>query len=205
MPTSTGGAVVCISDNSKYELLPKVKLNIKGCKNLWINLNDCNLILSTIYRHSKSDITNFITALNTTLLELDCRPFYVLGDVNINIFCPFSSQVSNYLNMLATNSTFQVINRSTRITETSFTIIDHVLTNNVIPVHLIILGIIRTNLSDHYYLIFRLISNSYVSIKLPIYKSDMKKFTTESCIENLLHDLYLFLFQSSRNYFYKFQ
>jgi len=43
---------------------------------------------------------------------------------------------------------FSIITKPTRVTDSSSTIIDHILTNNAI--HTIIPGVIRTDLSDHY-------------------------------------------------------
>ena len=51
-------------------LVPCEQINdlqyIEGCEDIWIKLCKCNVIVSAIYRHPKSNMGNFTTALNTT-------------------------------------------------------------------------------------------------------------------------------------------
>jgi len=158
LPTNAADAAMYISIDIKFEQLAKLELGIDGCKDLWIKLTDCNVILSTIYRHPRADLSNFISAFSSTLQELDKRTFYILSDLNVNVSCLSSNHVSDYLNMLATCNTFQIITKPARVTDSSSTTIDHILTNDTI--HPIIPGVIRIDLSDHYS-IFRLINNCY--------------------------------------------
>jgi len=128
-PTNAGGVAMYISNNIEIEQLATFELSIDGCEDLWINVTDCNEILSTIYRHPKADMTNFISAFSTSLHGLDNITFYILGDFNVNVSCLSSNHVSDYLNMLATYNTFEIITKPTRVTDSSATIIDHILTN----------------------------------------------------------------------------
>jgi len=61
---------------------------------------------------------------------LENTKVYISRDLNINVACSTSSHVSNYINMLTTNSFFQIISKPTRVTETSSTIIDDVITRD---------------------------------------------------------------------------
>jgi len=188
-PTNAGGVAMYISIDIKFEQLAKFELGINGCEDLWIKLTDCNVILSTIHRHPKADLSNFISAFSTTLQELDNRTFYILDDLNVNVSCLSSNHVSDYLNMLAICDTFQIITKPTRVTDSSSTIIDHILTNDAI--HPIIPGVIRTDLSDHYST-FCLINNCYARKKFPIYKRNMNYFSAENYINSLSYNLYYF-------------
>ena len=69
------------------------------------------------------------------------------------IICPFNknfcSDAIDYVNMLASNSFFFIIiSLPTRVTDTSATLIDHIITNDC--KNSIFAGIIKTDLSDHY-------------------------------------------------------
>ena len=57
--------------------------------------------------------------------------------------------VRDFFNLAFQNSIFPVINRPTRVTKTSATIIEHILTNSIIdsPLHS---GIMKTDISDHF-------------------------------------------------------
>ena len=86
---------------------------------------------------------------------LDEQPFanpttYILGDVNLDINkFNRSTLAQNYLDGLISKGFFPLITQPTRVTDTSASIIDHIIINDLslklIP------GIIRTDdLSDHY-------------------------------------------------------
>ena len=144
----------------------KNKLDV-NCEDLWISLNSKKLhrkiIIATIYRHPSSDAKPFIEALNSTLLEPKILnlTIFLLGDFNINISQSCRSPTAqNYLDMLSSHALYPTINRPTRITPNSFTIIDHIITN--CNSHQISPGIIESDLSDHYP-IFCIIQNTITS------------------------------------------
>ena len=60
-----------------------------------------------------------------------------------------NNHVQNFFNLDFENGVFPVRNRPTRITKTSETAIDHILTNNILDfeVHS---GIIQNDISDHF-------------------------------------------------------
>ena len=89
--------------------------------------------------------------LNKNLELLNNAKLYLIGDLNINI-CPsnkmFSNDAVDYVNMLASSRFFSIIFLPTRVTNTSATLIDHIITNDC--KNSIFLVIIKTDLSDHY-------------------------------------------------------
>ena len=62
-PTNVGGVVMYINNLILYEQINDLQLNIEGCKDIWIKLCESNVIVSAIYRHPKSNIDDFTTAL----------------------------------------------------------------------------------------------------------------------------------------------
>ena len=80
----------------------------------------------------------------------DKRNIFLAGDFNINsLDYSWNTIVRDFFNLAFQNSIFPVINRPTRVTKTSATIIDHILTNGIIdsPLHS---GIVKTDISDHF-------------------------------------------------------
>ena len=72
------------------------------------------------------------------------------GDFNINsLDYSRNTIVRDFFNLAFQNSIFPVINRPTRVTQTSATIIYHILTNTIIdsPLHS---DIVKTDISDHF-------------------------------------------------------
>jgi len=75
--------------------------------------------------------------------------FYILSDLNININeNNTSSQKINFLNATESNGAFHSITKPTRVTDSSSTVIDHIITNDV--VHKLHPSVILCDLTDHY-------------------------------------------------------
>ena len=78
------------------------------------------------------------------------KPLLIVGELNIN-FSDYSRNihVRNFFNFVFQNDIFPGINRPTRVTKSSATVIDHILTSTLIDSH-IQSGIIKTDISDHF-------------------------------------------------------
>ena len=107
--------------------------------------------MGVIYRHpSSSDAEAFIEDLS---ICLNCNNsnsiFYTLGDLNINTSTIERTSVAKrFLNMLLSCGVLPLITKPTRVSDSSPTIINHILTNDY--EHSIIPGIVETNeISDH--------------------------------------------------------
>ena len=69
------------------------------------------------------------------------KPAFLLGDFNLNV-------VKNFFNLVFQNRFLPLIQRPTRVTRTSATAIDHILTNTVSE-NKIHPGIMKTDIRDH--------------------------------------------------------
>ena len=86
-----------------------------------------NVIVGGIYRHPKSNIGHFNTALNKIIKEInDDTLAIVLGDVNINLLSENNDKVNTYLNNYLTKNFIPCITLPTRITDHSISLIDHI-------------------------------------------------------------------------------
>ena len=57
-------------------------------------------------------------------------------------------QPNNYINTITSNGAFNIITKPTKVITISATLIDHVITNDII--HTIVPSIILSDLTDHY-------------------------------------------------------
>ena len=134
--TNARGVAMYIHSSIKFEA-SKRQYQLTNSETFWIDLSDSSgltYVVGVIYRHpSYSDVDNFIEDLAACLADLNNhkQTFYLLGDININISADNRSSVANrYLNMLVSSASFPLITSPTRITETSTTVIDHIITND---------------------------------------------------------------------------
>lgn len=111
-----------------------------------------NFIIGVIYRPPGGNIDDFNNLLSGILekLKRENKLLYLLGDFNINLLNANSHQpTSNFLDTIYSVSLFPLINRPTRITSQSATLIDNILCNDITNVtHCN--GILCTDVSDHY-------------------------------------------------------
>ena len=114
-------------------MIPELFLDIDGCENLWLKLNDADVVISAIYRHPKNNSKLFLDHLNNSLAHnmLKNTKIYLVGDFNIDIASSSSASnfATDYINLLASNDYFPLVTLPTRVTETSSTVIDHIITN----------------------------------------------------------------------------
>ena len=101
---------------------------------MWTNLNssnnESNYVIGTVYRHPSTSITNFCEYLNEIFIELNIqmKHYFVLGDININAKTT-NLNSSNFINKLSSNCSTSIIDIPRRVTCTSSTVLDHIITN----------------------------------------------------------------------------
>ena len=89
-------------------------------------------------------LNNILTDLNNNHTQ-----YFILGDMNINTLNNCSSKCTqDYLNMLSPNCTVNLIDKPTRVTLSSGTIRDHILTND--SKHQMISLMIDYDITDHF-------------------------------------------------------
>ena len=193
-PTTAGEVAMYISSALQFSVITNLQLTVNECENIWIKLHDSNIIISTIYRHPKNDAQVFIDALNTSLEKfrsINIKVFLV-GDLNLNIKplpdLKFPDRHAiEYLDMLISNGYYPLINVTTRVTDNSSTIIDHIVTND--HIHNILPGVIKTDLTDHYP-IFCTISNlTLKKFHQPTFRRDFSMFNADDFCNHLNNEI----------------
>ena len=108
-------------------------------------------MIGSFYRRPSSNLNEFLNELENIfdLIRNENKNIYLLGDFNINLFnFDTDLQVKRFVNLMHGNNMLNVINKATRVTSTSATLIDHIWTNNFHNTH--INGILFEKTTDHF-------------------------------------------------------
>ena len=111
------------------------------------------IIISVIYRPPNTDTRIFIDKLSELLdsVRHENKVCYFLGDYNINILNYETHRATaDFVDILYSYAIFPLINRPTRITSNSATLIDNIFTNNLVALEKSTNGILVTDISDHF-------------------------------------------------------
>ena len=152
-PTSlaSGGVGMFIDENFKYRVLEKI--SSRAFQALWVELQferTSNIICGVIYRQHNSP-ESFQAYFDETLEKLSNsdKPIYVLGDFNINLLnaesCNFTK---DFLLSLQSYSFIPTIDKPTRVSSNSATLIDNIFVNQIGSE--ITSGNIISDISDHF-------------------------------------------------------
>ncbi len=110
-----------------------------------------NIIVGNIYRAHRSNTDSFINDLNTTLTKIsrENKHCYISGDFNFDLLkCNDVHVINDFLSVFYNYNMYPLIDRPTRITPSSATLIDNIFTN--VFNHKITSGVIIADLTDHY-------------------------------------------------------
>ena len=151
---SRGGGVAMLIHNSLNSIVRHdLNLDQDLCDSLFIEINNTgqkNTIVAVIYRDPKSNIYEFNTQFNECLEKLtrENKEVYVMGDFNLNLLnCSSLDHVNEFVNTVYNNCFRPLIDKPTRITRFSSTLIDNILTN--VCTKDITSGIFYNDITDH--------------------------------------------------------
>ena len=120
-------------------------------------LNKCrNVVIGVIYRPPNSDIVTFNDSLAVVLEKLknENKICYLLGDYNIDLL-NYERHIatSEFIELMHSYCFISLINRPTRITNTSATLIDNIFTNDINLINSF-QAILVADISDHFPIVF---------------------------------------------------
>ena len=195
--SNAGGVGVYIRNGLKYLLKSDIVVNSEDCENIFIEIinkpskkRQKNILIGIIYRHPKVSFTSFQNKLCEVMLTLDPsnNSVFLLGDYNIDLSKQnIEPKVRNYINEVYSSGCCSLINKPTRITSISSTILDHVYTNSSEKV--CASGILVLDVSDHLPTFCTIQNNFYKPFKLKEQVHDMKHFNAESYCEDVSYRL----------------
>ena len=94
------------------------------------NLSVKEIIVGVIYRPPNTDFDVFYDSFSDILVKINAekRPTYLLGDFNIDLLKYNKNQkTQKFLNLLLSNGFYPRIDKPTRITDSTATLIDNIL------------------------------------------------------------------------------
>lgn len=161
-----GGVGILVNNKYDFEKIPDmsfIKDNIEIIT-ICTKIDKKRYIISSIYRPpspNNSSLRGFFNELKKILdikenLFKDC-PYYLCGDLNINISNSNAWSTTSLIETLETSNLSPLINRYTRIHKNSHTLIDNLFTNNLVNSKQFI---IPTSLSDHFMTVSTFPANS---------------------------------------------
>jgi hypothetical protein len=190
-----GGVSLFIKTSIKYTVRDDLNIFEDDAESIFIEVDksifdtDRNIVVGLIYRipnkDAKSFNKNFGKVLNS--IKTENKLSYLLGDYNINLYNFESHSLTrDFLDICFSNNFVSLINKPTRVTKYTATLIDNIFTNNLVNTS-IDHGLFLVDISDHFpiFLIDKNIKETDVilnSKKRIINDKSINKF------RNLLHD-----------------
>ena len=131
-----GGIVVYSKDTRDFDHLTDWSLCCEDVQWTWSKLNlkgTRQTFIETVYRPPAGNVEKFNELLEQKVLDVmgggPCD-ILILGDVNIDLSQPRSVNTRRYVNIYQTLGLKQLVKKATRVTRTSKSLIDHLLTTN---------------------------------------------------------------------------
>ena len=192
--TAAGGVVIYIKDIYTYKCRKDFNMKIGNCEDVWVEVKTNSrkpIIISAIYRHPKQNFLNFQEKFMTVIDNLNKNNlmYYLLGDWNINLIkYNEKNNIKFYVDTLHSRNSRNLINKPTRVTNTSATLIDHIYSNDA--TNPLTPGIIASDTSDHFptFLKIKNSKDNFQEVRTSFIR-DMKKMMIVSllkiCSENL--------------------
>ena len=116
-----------------------------------LKLDTGSILVGMIYRRPNTNVTEFINKMGEILdiVAGENKKCYILGDFNLDLAkYNISNPVNDLVSLFTSYNLFCSINRPTRVSDSTASIIDHIWTNDI--THLIKAGIIHSEISDHF-------------------------------------------------------
>ena len=130
-----GGTGIYISNRIMFERRSDLEFHIDSCEATIVVIispqRQKNTIVAVIYRHPHQNYESFFTKLSSFVQKVSSTyNVIILGDINIDTSIPSNNTFSKpYKDILLGLGLRNLINKPTRITNSTETILDHILTN----------------------------------------------------------------------------
>ena len=178
-----GGTALYIKDKYDSFEITDLKIQNDNFESTWVevvNKLSKNIVVASIYRHPRYNLTEFTSYLETCLNKLikEKKEIYLCGDFNIDLLLiENNSKYQQFYDMLCSYGFLPKITQPTRVTEYTSSLIDNIFSNNIIDDTKS--GNILLTLSEHF--------SQFVSVKrgrldyknIIRFQHDYSKFHTE--------------------------
>lgn len=172
-----GGASLFVDNNIEFTIRDDLTIKCDNCDSVFIEINSPQArksIIGVIYRPETVILDSFFSDVARVfdIINKEHKMSYVMGDYNIDLLKHGSNnKISEFVNLIYSNNFFPCIDRPTRVTEKSATLIDNILTNDMSAK--INSGVLVTDITDHFPIFTTSSTNSNFSNDM---NSDIPKF-----------------------------
>jgi hypothetical protein len=149
-----GGVALYIHDSLIFNLGNDVFPDNNICESLFIKIprsGQKNIIVGVIYKPPKVNPATFVDSFDIVLQQInkENKKTFIMGDFNVDLLQYGSHRpTQNFVNSIFSNYHRPLINKPTRITDTTATIIDNIISNNLDDD--MSCGILFTEITDHF-------------------------------------------------------
>ena len=183
-----GGVAFYIHNDLQYKI--RHDIHLEGIENLFLEILDHkhkNKIVGVVYRPPSNTLDTFLDNFESGLEQIarENKDIYIAGDFNIDISPPLTALGQRFINLLSSLSLSPLINKPTRITHLTRTIIDNIICNVLDEKHV---GIIYYDISDHLP-IFTICQENTHPRKPTTKHTTIRRKETKQNIESLMLDL----------------
>ena len=180
-----GGVALYVNDRISYIVRKNLQHFDCEMESLFIEVDSkvfqtpSNIVIGIVYRmpDASIDVFNDRMADILNVINKENKLFYMLGDLN----------TSSFIDTLYSNNVFPLITKPTRVTQSTATLIDHILTNNFDVMGNHKQGILWTDKSDHY-AIAHVACNTKIQVKDST-ASGLKRDISQRNIQKFTHEM----------------
>ena len=152
--SNAGGTAIYVCEYCEAIPRKDLHINIAGeCEATFVELPvkkpGKNMIIGSMYRHPHNNHDEFFSAFCEKIEQMNKKySIILLGDLNIDVSLNTVKSAKDYQDMLLSLGLNNAICLPTRVTETSETVLDHVITNT--NLEMMQAGVLTEEISDHY-------------------------------------------------------
>ena len=168
-----GGVGLLVADNFEYVIRNDILYPSCDYESLFIEINlprHKNIIVGVIYRKPQSNINDFIPVFENCLQKTNTehKQVYIMGDFNIDLMKYTGNAVCNFLSAIHSNFFIPLIDKPSRMTDRSISLIDNIFTNNFdLNVSS---GLFYNDISDHFP-IFQITQKQFPIYNISVYNT----------------------------------
>ncbi|XP_065671724.1 uncharacterized protein LOC136089600 [Hydra vulgaris] len=133
-----GGLIIYVKENLRYFVRHDMSISDVNIEVLTIEIlsnKTKNIVISCCYRTPTGEINTFSSFLHDDIVNKinhEKKLLYIFGDLNLNCFeYHVKKDINGFYNGLFENGAVPLINKPTRITQTTTSLIDNIITNDI--------------------------------------------------------------------------
>ncbi|XP_024136829.1 uncharacterized protein LOC112151929, partial [Oryzias melastigma] len=184
-----GGVALYVKKDMKFKIITHMTMtidNVLECLTIEICCEKRkNVIITCVYRTPGSNMEQFIQWIEKMFSDVRNKTVFICGDFNIDLMNPNKHKsTDDFIQTLYSMSFYPTINKPSRITTHSATLIDNIFTNNIESNKRS--GLLTCDITDHLP-VFTMYD--YEIPKIPTQKYFYKRLRTDNAINSLKNDL----------------